>query len=130
MISITYFVRQSLNGFFRPLPPPESLASVSEIDMSIQFLLFWAPFVTLLGWWINKPMSLLFGQCHSLTILLFLDRKKKCPNFFEVTILLGACFLVNYVTADAKTNWSGGSILIAFYAMIVRSSPQLVCLYC
>jgi Ca2+:H+ antiporter len=27
---------------------------------------------------------------------------------------------VNYVTADAKTNWMEGMILIAFYLMIVR----------
>jgi Ca2+/H+ antiporter len=28
---------------------------------------------------------------------------------FEVAVLLGACFLVNYVTADKKTNWIEGS---------------------
>jgi hypothetical protein len=26
-------------------------------------------------------------------------------DYYEVALLLGACFLVNYVTADAKTNW-------------------------
>lgn len=36
---------------------------------------------------------------------------------------------MNYVTADGKTNWAEGSILIAFYAMIVRSCaiPTIVC---
>ncbi|KAN0135210.1 H+/Ca2+ exchanger Vxc1-like protein [Lactarius tabidus] len=104
-VAITYFVRQSLKvylGFRSPLPP-ESLAQARAIDMSIQFLLFWTPFLTLLGWWTNKPMTLLF-------------------DLFEVTLLVGACFLVNYVTADGKTNWAEGSILIAFYAMIVVSA--------
>ncbi len=40
---------------------------------------------------------------------------------FEVAILLGACFLVNYVTADAKTNWAEGFVMISFYAMVVSS---------
>ena len=47
-------------------------------------------------------------------------------DLFEVTLLVGACFLVNYVTADGKTNWAEGSILIAFYAMIVRIPPSFL----
>jgi Ca2+:H+ antiporter len=38
---------------------------------------------------------------------------------FEVAILLGSCFLVNYVTADAKTNWAEGVAMVTFYIMIV-----------
>ncbi|KAH8987182.1 hypothetical protein EDB92DRAFT_2116166 [Lactarius akahatsu] len=105
-IAVTYFTHHLLKAFFRSsLKPqrPESLAQARSIDMSIQFLLFWMPFVTLLGWWTNKPMSMLF-------------------DLFEVVLLVGACFLVNYVTADAKTNWAEGSILIAFYAMIGLSA--------
>lgn len=41
-------------------------------------------------------------------------------DLFEVTVLIGSCFLVNYVTADAKTNWAEGTVMIAFYLMIVR----------
>ena len=37
-------------------------------------------------------------------------------------ILVAACFLVNFVTADAKTNWAEGSVMVAFYIMIVRAS--------
>ena len=40
-------------------------------------------------------------------------------DYYEVAILLGACFLVNYVTVDSKTNMSEGLTMIAFYAMIV-----------
>lgn len=27
-------------------------------------------------------------------------------DLFEVALLIGSCFLVNYVTADNKTNWA------------------------
>ena len=47
--------------------PPEALASEfahgRPIDLSIQFTLWWTPFLVLLGWWTNKPMHLLFGEC-------------------------------------------------------------------
>jgi len=43
---------------------------------------------------------------------------------FEVILLVGACFLVNYVTADAKTNWAEGWVLVSYYVMIV-SAPFL-----
>ncbi|TFY69958.1 hypothetical protein EVG20_g2922 [Dentipellis fragilis] len=43
-------------------------------------------------------------------------------DLFEVTALIGSCFLVNYVTADAKTNWAEGSIMISFYIMIALSA--------
>jgi hypothetical protein len=65
-VAVTYFARQTLKAYFRlrSPPPPESLAQARAIDMSIQFLLFWTPFLTLLGWWTNKPMTLLFGRRH------------------------------------------------------------------
>ncbi|KAG8694658.1 hypothetical protein FRC08_008340 [Ceratobasidium sp. 394] len=62
------------------------------------------PVVVLLGWWTHREMSLLF-------------------DLWEVAILIGACFLVNYVTADAKTNWVEGMVMVLFYIMIVRLSP-------
>ena len=30
-------------------------------DLSIQFMLWWMPFVVLLGWWTDRPMHLVFG---------------------------------------------------------------------
>jgi len=42
-------------------------------------------------------------------------------DVFEVTMLVGACFLVNYITADSKTNWAEGYTLISFYLIIVSS---------
>jgi Ca2+:H+ antiporter len=57
-----FFIRSSLRRFFAAPQPPDILAEARAIDLSIQFLLFWMPLVTLLGWWLNKPMSLLFGN--------------------------------------------------------------------
>ncbi|KAI9439289.1 hypothetical protein H4582DRAFT_129082 [Lactarius indigo] len=105
-IAVTYFTHKLLKTLFRSNLEParrESLAQARSIDVSIQFLLFWMPFVTLLGWWTNKPMSMLF-------------------DLFEVMLLVGACFIVNSVTADAKTNWAEGSILVAFYVMVGLSA--------
>ncbi|ELU41369.1 sodium/calcium exchanger protein domain-containing protein [Rhizoctonia solani AG-1 IA] len=84
--------------FLKPQSPDE-LAKARSIDLSIQFALFWVPVVVLLGWWTHRPMSLLF-------------------DLWEVAILIGACFLVNYVTADSKTNWVEGMIMVLFYVAI------------
>jgi Ca2+:H+ antiporter len=102
-VAIVFFIRSSLRQFFTAPKPPDLLAEARAIDMSIQFLLFWMPLVTLLGWWMNKPMSMFF-------------------DLFEVVLLVGACFLVNYVTADAKTNWAEGWVLVSFYLMIGLSA--------
>ncbi|KAG1753706.1 uncharacterized protein EDB91DRAFT_413212 [Suillus paluster] len=102
-VAAGYFLQKALRRVWsrsKDLEPPNTLAKAEAIDLSIQFVLLWMPFLTLLGWWTNKPFSLLF-------------------DFFEVALLLGACFLVNFVTADSKTNWAEGFILLSFYAMIV-----------
>lgn len=31
-------------------------------------------------------------------------------DLYEVALLIGACFLVNYVTADSRTNWAGEKV--------------------
>jgi len=98
-LAIGFFARYVFQHFFGKPTPPATLAKARAIDLSIQFTLFWMPFIVLLGWWTNKPMSLLF-------------------DLFEVALLLGACFIVNYVTADSKTNWAEGFAMVAFYLMI------------
>jgi Ca2+/Na+ antiporter len=50
-------------------------------------------------------------------------------DFFEIAILLGACFIVNYVTADAKTNWIEGYAMVSFYVMIVSNILVLFRIY-
>ncbi|KAJ7162544.1 hypothetical protein C8R43DRAFT_990566 [Mycena crocata] len=83
--------------------PPATLANAQPIDLSIQFTLFWMPFIVLLGWWTDRPMSLLF-------------------DLFEVALVISSCFIVNYVTADSKTNWAEGWAMLAFYIMIALCS--------
>jgi len=123
VLAIVFFIRSCLRHFFRAPSDPNILAEARAIDLSIQFLLFWMPFVTLLGWWLNKPMSLLFGKGLFLVLMGSPVRLKEPLHLdlFEVVLLVGACFLVNYVTADAKTNWAEGWILVSFYIMIVGS---------
>ncbi|EJD00396.1 uncharacterized protein FOMMEDRAFT_91401 [Fomitiporia mediterranea MF3/22] len=95
-IAVLYFFRKML--FLKP-ESPKALAEGRQIELSIQFVLFWMPFLVLLAWWTNRPLLLLF-------------------DMYEVAVLLGACFLVNYITADSKTNWAEGYVMIAFYIMI------------
>ncbi|KAL1942228.1 hypothetical protein VTO73DRAFT_6292 [Trametes versicolor] len=83
--------------------PTSLLAHGRPIDLSIQFTLWWMPLLVLFAWWTGKPFHLLF-------------------DYFEVALLLGSCFLVNYVTADGKTNFAEGVTLITFYAMIATAT--------
>jgi Ca2+:H+ antiporter len=55
---------------------------------------------------------------------MFLKYKHDFIDLFEVAVLVGACFLVNYVTADSKTNWAEGMALVMFYLMIVSLLHQ------
>ncbi len=59
VVAILYFVRAAL--FLAP-EPPATLAKARAIDLSVQFTLFWMPFLVLLGWWLGKPLILLFGM--------------------------------------------------------------------
>ncbi|KAI6122783.1 hypothetical protein EV401DRAFT_2069869 [Pisolithus croceorrhizus] len=62
-IAVGYFIHRTLSRLLKLKTPeaPTTLAKAEAIDLSIQFLLFWTPVVTLLGWWTNKPLNLLFG---------------------------------------------------------------------
>jgi len=102
-VAIVYFIRHLLRHYLTEPAPPTTLARGESIDLSIQFALFWMPFLVLLAWCTGKPLTLLF-------------------DLFEVAVLVGACFLVNYVTADSKTNWAEGVALVVFYLMIALSA--------
>ncbi|KAF5387910.1 hypothetical protein D9615_000100 [Tricholomella constricta] len=100
LLTTVYFVRRHLKHYLgHPAPKCTELAQGRSIDLGIQFMLFWMPLLVLLAWFSHKPLSLLF-------------------DVFEVAVLLGACFLVNYVTADSKTNWAEGLMMVTFYFMI------------
>ncbi|KAL1942230.1 hypothetical protein VTO73DRAFT_6294 [Trametes versicolor] len=100
VVAILFFFQSIYDHLtHREILVPSMLARGRAIDLSIQFTLWWMPVLVLLGWWTEKPMHLLF-------------------DYLEVALLLGSCFLVNYVTADAKTNWVEGLIMVVFYFMI------------
>ena len=61
-VAIVFFARSALQRFLKTPESPNLLAEARAIDLSIQFLLFWMPVVTLLGWWMDKPISMLFGR--------------------------------------------------------------------
>jgi len=42
--------------------PIDSVASGLAIDLSIQYLLFWMPFLVLVAWWTHRPLTLLFDM--------------------------------------------------------------------
>ena len=67
-VAIGYFIKRTVSHLLKlkKPEPPTTLAKAEAIDLSIQFLLFWTPFVMLLGWWLNKPFNLLFGEWHLL----------------------------------------------------------------
>lgn len=101
LVTFVYFIRST---FFKSkhVETP-GLANYQSIESSIQFILLWTPFVVILAWCTHRPLSLLF-------------------DYYEMAVLLGACFLVNYVTADAKTNWAEGAMLVALYIMITLTT--------
>ncbi|KAJ7499245.1 hypothetical protein FB451DRAFT_1015185 [Mycena latifolia] len=104
ILSLVYYVHFHLKEYLgTPLSSPKTLAEARSIDLSIQFLIFWMPLLVLLAWVADKPLSLLF-------------------DLFEVVLLIGATFLVNYVTADAKTNWVEGVMMLALYCMIALTA--------
>jgi len=39
-------------------------------------------------------------------------------DLYEVAVLIGSAFLVNYITSDSKTNWVEGLIMVGFYIII------------
>lgn len=59
VVAILYFFKALV--FLKP-PPPKTLAEDRAIDLSIQFTLFWMPFLVLLAWWTGRPLMLLFGE--------------------------------------------------------------------
>ena len=119
VVAIVYFLRSIVNHILgKETMVPSQLAKGRAIDLSIQFTLFWMPFLVLLGWWIDKPMHLLFGVFHRHRLAV--TKLTRLIDYYELAVVLGSCFLVNYVTADSKTNWVEGLIMVSFYFMIVR----------
>ena len=66
-VAIVYFARALLQALLgsKPAPPPDSVAEAKAIGLSIQFTLFWLPFLVLLGWWTGRPLTFLFGASRA-----------------------------------------------------------------
>ena len=85
IVAICNFLRRAWAHLHRALhragarataPGPDELEPLASefahgrpIDLSIQFTLWWMPFIVLLGWWIGKPMHLLFGKPRSYPVV-------------------------------------------------------------
>ena len=62
-----YFIRTHL--FSQDIAPPDDFAKAKNIDLAIQFTLFWIPVLVLASWAVNMPLGLLFGAPFNLTSL-------------------------------------------------------------
>ncbi|CCH63066.1 hypothetical protein TBLA_0J00660 [Henningerozyma blattae CBS 6284] len=78
------------------------LAIGVAIGSSLQIALFVTPFMVLVGWYIDVPMTLNFST-------------------FETAILFIAVFLSNYLILDGESNWLEGVMSIAMYVLIALS---------
>ncbi|KAF2183203.1 hypothetical protein K469DRAFT_728239 [Zopfia rhizophila CBS 207.26] len=79
------------------------LAIGIAVGSSIQIAIFVTPFIVLLGWIMNKDMSLYF-------------------NIFETVSLFVTAFVVNFLVLDGRSNYLEGSLLIAAYVIIAVAS--------
>ena len=61
VLTLRAFIHSVVRHFFKGPEPPSPLAQARAIDLSIQFMLFWAPFLIILSWGMGMPLSLLFG---------------------------------------------------------------------
>jgi Ca2+:H+ antiporter len=72
------------------------------VGSSIQIALFVIPVLVLLGWALDKPLSLLFDPFESVTLFL-------------------AVLLAQSTMADARSNWLEGYLLMMVYVIIAVS---------
>ncbi|CCA67705.1 related to Ca2+-transport (H+/Ca2+ exchange) protein [Serendipita indica DSM 11827] len=75
------------------------LAMGVAIGSSIQIFLFVLPFLVVLAWGMDKPLTLAF-------------------DVFETIIVTLAVIVVAYAIGDGKTNWLEGFVLIILYVII------------
>ncbi|EMG49825.1 VCX1 Vacuolar calcium ion transporter [Candida maltosa Xu316] len=75
------------------------LAIGVAIGSSLQIAIFVTPFMVLVGWIIDVPMSLYFST-------------------FETAILFVSVFICNLVILDGESNWLEGAMLLSTYLII------------
>ncbi|KAG6001039.1 hypothetical protein E4U21_004765 [Claviceps maximensis] len=75
------------------------LAIGVAVGSSIQIALFVTPLVVILGWIMDKPMTLYF-------------------TLFETVCLFVSAFIVNFLVLDGRSNYLEGALLCAVYIII------------
>jgi Ca2+:H+ antiporter len=75
------------------------LALGVSLGSSIQIALFVTPIVVILGWILDKDMSLYF-------------------NLFETATLFVSTFIVNFLVLDGRSNYLEGALLCTCYVII------------
>ncbi|CDR42087.1 CYFA0S08e03466g1_1 [Cyberlindnera fabianii] len=75
------------------------LAIGVAVGSSLQIALFVTPFMVLVGWAIDVPMTLYFST-------------------FETTVLFISMLITNYLILDGESNWLEGAMLLGTYAII------------
>ncbi|KAF2396190.1 hypothetical protein EJ06DRAFT_534322 [Trichodelitschia bisporula] len=88
-----------------------SMATKNKMDLaigiavgsSIQIALFMTPLVVILGWCMNRAMTLYF-------------------NLFETVSLFVTAFVVNFLVLDGKSNYLEGTLLISAYVIIALAA--------
>lgn len=88
-----------------------TVASKNKMDLaigvalgsSIQIAIFVTPLIVLLGWCLNRDMSLYF-------------------SLFETISLFASAFIVNYLMIDGRSNYLEGALLIAVYFIIALAA--------
>jgi Ca2+:H+ antiporter len=75
------------------------LAIGIAVGSSIQIALFITPLIVILGWIMNKEMTLYF-------------------NIFETVALFVTVLVVNFLVLDGRSNYLEGSLLVAAYTII------------
>lgn len=79
-----------------------------SVGSSIQIAIFVTPLVVILGWCMDKDMSLYF-------------------TLFETISLFVTAFVVNFLVLDGRSNYLEGSLLIAAYVIIAYVSLRVCC---
>ena len=79
------------------------LAIGVAVGSSIQIALFVTPVIVLLGWILNKDMTLYF-------------------SLFETISLFVSAFIVNFLVLDGRSNYLEGALLIAAYVIIALAA--------
>lgn len=80
------------------------LAIGVAIGSSMQIALLVTPFLVILGWILDEPMSLQF-------------------EIFETVVFFLAVLVTNYLISDGKSNYLEGAMLLGMYIIIGMRSP-------